>query len=787
MAEASNNSYRAVNPYDFIPFENEPTRAKYKDYYPDATVLQSGWLEVQIKATTPLILPDGSRYKEEELKGPDGTTKRDWRGEPLTHKTYSFFKLPGGEYAIPESSLRGMLRSLYEAATNSCLPLLPAEPDRPISQRTPLFAAFHKRGLLEYNCDKKVWRLWRAKAYLNEVTRADVEHGYYLQNGKEHHNADPVWFVPANEDNAKASTHFVLVSEETEGAREGVLQFSIPVDPDQNYHVAVLERQGQQCVREWKQEEATQKKRSNDHPKDSAHDSLNGSVHDSVENIKKELRRKRDNAAGVLIPQEHLLNRLERIKYVGGMVPVYYFKVDRGGKALYYLSGSAAGRVQQRRTWDEIVGEYGPCKKLDDLCPACALFGTKEGLKGRLRFTEAVQTTDYKPYLRTLPILGEPKPSAFEFYLRKPEDPPGEKVTYWNFDFYSTKKPLEPQDEDSQDPPKTKTEYYDLAAATPRGRKMYWHSTPANVDHAKSNLNSTMEIMPQKATFKTWIYFDRITEQQLQDLIWIITLGDNTDESKLQQKLGHAKPLGYGSVKLTVTGGKRRVLQKDFTMRTVPVEVPKSPQPYSGGAKAAYRIDPGSLPVRSLLKMCSIDAVGDAPVHYLYQNATDSKGRVTPQIYEWFSQNRKNADTLLTLPEPLDADLRLPSVPPPQVGSQIGGAKSSQRSGGSQNGNADFRKKTTSSAQAPRQHTENPSFADKDVAPFQGQRMKGRVTEIRNNGCIVNANGKKHFIYFKNIPGCSFDRIGDCVSLNDDVEIEFLGYINNKPNNRLVK
>ena len=179
MADVSSNSYHAVNPYNFIPLEEQPARVPLTNYYSDATALKSGWLTVQIKATTPLIIPDGSKYHYKSL------------GKDCEHKSYAFFKLPDGTYGVPGSSLRGMLRSLYEAVSNSCMPLLPDDPRSPLSQCTTLYAAFHKRGILEYDADNKLWKLWKARAYKKTVSYRDVEHGTY----QSYNNAARVWFV----------------------------------------------------------------------------------------------------------------------------------------------------------------------------------------------------------------------------------------------------------------------------------------------------------------------------------------------------------------------------------------------------------------------------------------------------------------------------------------------------------------------------------------------------------------------------------------------------------------
>lgn len=69
----------------------------------DRYVGLSGRIDCRLTAVTPLFVSDSDQVIK--------------RGE---HKTYRFFQ-SNGRPALPASSLRGMLRSVFEAATNSCL------------------------------------------------------------------------------------------------------------------------------------------------------------------------------------------------------------------------------------------------------------------------------------------------------------------------------------------------------------------------------------------------------------------------------------------------------------------------------------------------------------------------------------------------------------------------------------------------------------------------------------------------------------------------------------------
>ena len=635
---------QAINPYNFAPFYSDdkggvepPSRKPLDAYYPEPSELRSGWIDVKLTAKTALIIPDGSRYEKIPVAPPDRPGVPAVTDEKRFLKQYRFFRLPNGQCAIPGSSLRGMLRAMYEAASNSCLPFLLK--DHAISQRTPLYAAFKNRGLLEYDSTKRCWRLLKVKKHRIPVTGEAVRTGVFQWSGETYKTAQKVRFT-LTEDGVSLG----------QGASEGVLQFNVPVDREANYNVMVLEPVGVEY--EWENERESEE----------AFRSIHGSVFDTVRNVKRNFSAQRD-----------LQDALERARRgEGALVPVYWFRVERDGKPLYYLSGAAAGRVQQRRKWAEIMGAHSPCETLDfpteakrerdekegrklryGLCPACALFGTVAdgGTRGRLRFTDAVAVAEPELSLHTLQILGEPRSSSFEFYLRKP-DP---EAIYWNYDFYGVRH--------TEKNPWGKTvewtEYRDLPQATPRGRKFYWHSQPARdwddeLDKDKrKDMSASMEAAAAGAEFTFRIYFDRITETQLQDMLWLVALGDNQADSPLQYKLGHAKPLGYGSVKLTATECVVRAVRSDFSMTKETREIPEKPS-------CSFPLD--NITLRSLLRLCDARAAAGQDVEYLTgMDYISRERREKPIIYAWFRENRVRADSLRTLPEPLDADLRLPT------------------------------------------------------------------------------------------------------------------------------
>lgn len=601
---------RFVNPYNFIPFEGNINnkRISRETAYAKKSELLSGWLDVKLTTRTPLIIPDGAhpRYwdieKKEYINGEDEVKCR----KNDIHKEYDFFRSPDGIPTIPGSELRGMLRSVYEIVTNSCVPFLLDE--KPISRRVPVYGALCHHGLLAYENDH--WVLYKAT-----IVKKEAANGIYVNE------KDGCVYVNGKKLPYKNGEYVEDL---------GWVQYNIPVNKSE-YSIRFLKK-GNEIVKKWEI-------RDNE-PYRALLSALNRDGAGSGRNSNK-------------IPNKNLCDALEKAKSGDkNLVPVYYMSVTRikengDDEVLVYLSNSSIGRIAQKRKWKDIMGDYVPCSSTDELCPACLLFGTTngKGLKGRVQVTDAtpdnVGKLTYEKH--TLDILSTPRTSAFEFYLRKPTD----NATFWNFDFYGEMKKYTLANGKEIN----RIEYYDLPAATPRGRKMYWHSKISKDNNKKRNLNNTVEAVNGKFRFK--IYFDEITREQLDTLLWTITLGDNNLNSSLQHKLGHAKPLGYGSVKLQVVEQVIRYLSYNKQNEQLEVTLNKITKE---NINIPSRLDTKSLAEKSILKMANVRSVPNK-IPVMYPRGEDNKNR--QNIYSWFANNRKNSASVKILPKPTDTDISL--------------------------------------------------------------------------------------------------------------------------------
>lgn len=573
----------ATSPYGFVPFGTQPDRSDIAARYADETSLLSGWLDVKLTAVTSLVIPDATKQTE-NYKGVQD------------HKFLPFFRTPDGVPCIPGSELRGLLRSVYETASNSCVPFVLN--DEPTSMRLPRYVSLQERGLL--GMEKGKWVLWSANDYPIRVTQSELNE---IRNDGTYQKRKPGGFYYFKKD----GNHVTNLSNYMEGAKTGYLQFSVPITDriDSTHHYSVHYLEKKSVLHTW--DDATPfvaMKEELDHRGD-------------------EQRRTIKDKAGKI--HEELLRRLKKIKdEESGAIPVWYLRVRARDGERFYLSPSSIGRINQLQRWKDIMGAYGPCACGERSCPACQLFGQVNGdwiSRGRVRVGDAIPCGEIKTGNATLPILGGPKPSAFEMYIRKPAN-----AHFWNYDI---------QAHQSQGREK-KPVFEARSDFTPRGRKFYWHSQP-RTENKKEKLNATVEYADAGSAFIFRVYFDRVTPQQLRQLIWVIALGENRSGSALCHKLGHGKPVGYGSAKLTVEKlTLRRVTADGQSLRT---EIREKTLPQSIACPFPQK---NKKQLEALLSISRLKALSQEQTNY---------PRVKGEIYEWFSQNRKNANSVQALPE----------------------------------------------------------------------------------------------------------------------------------------
>lgn len=395
------------------------------------------------------------------------------------HESLDFFQY-GGNPVIPGSELRGMLRNVYETLTSSCMSAI--DDDVEIVKRTN---ESYLPGLIKNE---------NGQLSLHEATREregkntkgnegqKIKDGYLLKGEKGF--------------NKKSFARMVLV--------EGGEKFELD-----STHISMLKK----ILRSY-QNEKTNKHLTNGHY---GYKEYGKALGEFLEGKSKE-------------------------KYF----PVYYSKVND----FIYLSPACITKETYKNKISMILkeqGNYNACVGVK-LCPACSLFGMvgdKSAKASLVRFSDAkLEPGQKNVFLEkiTLEELAQPKVSAAEFYLEKPED-----AKFWTYDYY-----VDSDGNIQQYMPKI------------RGRKYYWHNLgrklPKEVNETKRN--KTVHALREKVRFTSEIYFDNITEMQLQQVIAICNVSGEYND-KAGYKIGAAKPLGFGSISMKIKEVKVREISLD--------------------------------------------------------------------------------------------------------------------------------------------------------------------------------------------------------------------------------
>lgn len=521
-----------LNPYHFLPLQHE--KSLWEDDEKEESY--TGMISYEITTRTPLLVP-GQVLKMDEKTG--HPYKRfftyDNTGEDLSLKTRY-------RPAIPGSEIRGVIRSIYETLTNSCLSMIDEEED--IARRV---SDIFSPGLIRRTEDKG-----RISYTLLPAKKAQV--GYQA--------ADEL------------------------GLKDG----AVCIGKTDGRHFHILDT-GNQTGYLLKGEKTGQKEKKSHYTMMYLSDKTNAGITLSdtdIKNLQRVLSVYDDDRLNKQI-EDHahwyagykeeldkfLSGKTENTPGAETLFPVYYSKVEAAGgrNSMLYLSPACITKEIYNTRIKDIITGYSPCRNKNELCPACSLFGmagdtNEDSLAGKLRFTDvsAADGTDPEDYyfhdkrycdsngMVTLPELSMPKPSAAEFYLQMPENPKVELLN-WNYDYYVYRG-------------KYGAEFMMSGHGySPKimGRKYYWHDLSGHpafgiegTDEPKTKRNQTVQLVDSGKTFHGHIYFDKISRTELCRLVWICNISSLWEGHGY--KIGGGKPLGLGSIEMRVTGFCQRTL-----------------------------------------------------------------------------------------------------------------------------------------------------------------------------------------------------------------------------------
>ncbi|HBW37361.1 TIGR03986 family CRISPR-associated RAMP protein [Desulfosporosinus sp. BICA1-9] len=286
-----------------------------------------------------------------------------------------------------------------------------------------------------------------------------------------------------------------------------------------------------------------------------------------------------------------------------------------------------------------------PCNSFESLCPACRVFGWVKGNTHDDSQQTDAQTEEKHPVAYAgnvffdnahlvgtepnimeeivLEELSSPKPTTTFFYLKKKAEP-----NMANFI--------------------PKEQGYKKAEHTLRGRKYYRHHPEAK----KADYLKKADVPKRKRTirgalksgnvFEFTVRFSNLSEEELGALLWSLQL-----EKEMFHRLGYGKPLGMGSVKIKV----KAMMRYDFKKRYGSikdkgvVDETNSIQHYLDIFQNLYNDGLANAEPFIDLKAILSSPANKYPIHYP-RKSSNAEGK----SYEWFMDAANYGKDYVALP-----------------------------------------------------------------------------------------------------------------------------------------
>ncbi len=539
--------HRFRNPYNFVRFD--PTLNYSYSYRQnplrcnDDQILYDGYINVTMQINSPLFC-----------------SGKESNPTHTGHKLYDFYKIDGTP-RIPASSLRGMIRNVFETITNSCM---------------CMFEGQHLTRRMSATEAQKMIPAIVEEDHNHKTLHARLLRGHVKKNEQNHSLQFAAWYKMYHRHDTVGSTN---------GIQHGDKCWAVIENKP------VLKEKGRNKFYYWKVRDI--------HPKTMDQSSIsynlnecflvNGYFFKSNNNI----NRKHDERiffdlgetpkslpleSGILDEYETVLNDYirrhsddiekrsessypckpdqadEKHKAISHFIiskktklqngDLIYVAVDnvKDPTSIKFVAPVSIARLLFDNSIEDILDSSYPDLRSCDffntsnnfenlkLCPACRTFGwvrTKNSASNAISscgskiFFDDGKITDAE-FLDeiTLPILGQPKPTTQPFYLLTKDGKESFSVDY------------------------------NIYKSQLRGRKYYWHQEKLNKSEysirKRGIQNRTIKNIIQKGKIKFRVRFNDLSDFELGALLYAIKL-----EKGWQHSLGLAKPLGFGSLEAT--------------------------------------------------------------------------------------------------------------------------------------------------------------------------------------------------------------------------------------------
>lgn len=585
---ASNREPRFLNPYNFVRFLKEPNpnaEQLLRTCPPpphDRYVGIGGKIVCRLKTLSPLFVSDADKV---------GTCFDE-------HHIYCSFKV-GDRFVLPASSIRGMIRNVFEAATNSCMAVFE---DARLSMRleADIGAMLVPARVEKIGEEWKLRLLTGTSPLVIDAPPRDEQYAAWLHRYWPIDPSDTIDPKPDKPRPYRDSPEKIAFRERTARGNEieignfghgqkcfarlvsmphayyqrikfwDVLEVSDDeaalkrnCAPGQRVEGGYLYLNNKNTERKHSERFFFRSKKNQGHaelitlpPK--VREEYEKLIEEYQERHKQEvadwLRRKqpldqpRDDVANL----SRFVYQKQECKLQEGALVYASLTGTPQNPGVEFIAPVLVPRVLFKRTILEVLKKHhhhlAACKQIEELCPACRVFGwVRKGkddnnknvaVAGRVKFSQATlqQAAKVLPNLVTLAILSSPKPTTTRFYLMPSNGPVPES---WKS--------------------KDAEAGYDDANRF-RGRKFYRHHSSTwfsrkfsngkheyeRIDGRADKQNRTVsEVLAAGNDFKFEVNFENLAPIELGALLWALEM-----EEGMVHRLGYAKPLGFGNVKI---------------------------------------------------------------------------------------------------------------------------------------------------------------------------------------------------------------------------------------------
>ncbi|MDR2749318.1 MAG: RAMP superfamily CRISPR-associated protein, partial [Clostridiales bacterium] len=435
----SSNGQKFVNPYNFVALGGPVPRTNLEKPPEVGEENITGAIHCRLRTVTPLAIPD--EETKVEVKPESG------------HFKYLIFKI-GGMPVITGSELRGMIRSVYETVTNSCLSVV----------NTNILSARHSfprmPGLIKYNEKTQEWELYKAQKFMinNEVpteteySRKEMGQYYEIKRygvekweiaspsvrGKKYVTGSEISFVPGA--NFETSKDYTLQTRVV----------SRVVEPDDTLKSGESKKDGYlllwECLPERPQHSSQEKHHNSIFTLSDPEELVECvNIDQAVIGFRELIKIYEEDDY-----RPKSKTQYERVSYDlamdGRFMPVWYeTAINSQNETFVYLSPACISRTVFDNRLETLLGDHSTknCVYNESeytLCPACELFGRiggdkdQKALGGSLRFTDAFrEKSEQSLGFKRLRVLSGPKPEAVEMYTKRPQG-----ATTWTYDYKTT-------------------------------------------------------------------------------------------------------------------------------------------------------------------------------------------------------------------------------------------------------------------------------------------------------------------------------------------------------------